>query len=59
MALLIIDHKPEEITMTIKIFKSIVSGVSRLLKAMVLVENSRIAETIIMMTIFNMSVTGT
>jgi hypothetical protein len=61
MDLLIIDHKPEEIIMTIKIFKNIISGVRRLLKVMVLVENSKIAETIIMKVIFNIniSVTGT
>lgn len=61
MDLLIIDHKPEEIIMTIKIFKNIISGVRRLLKVMVLVENSKIAETIILKVIFNIniSVTGT
>ena len=58
MALHIIDHKPEEIIMTIKIFKNIISGVNQLLKVMVLVENSKMVETIIMMMIFNMSVTG-
>ena len=58
MALLIIVHRPEEIIMTIKIFKNIISGVSRLLKVMVLVENFKIAETIIMMVISNMSVKG-
>jgi hypothetical protein len=45
--------------MTIKIFKNIISGVSQLLKVMVLEENSKITETIITMMIFNMNVTGT
>ena len=58
MALHIIDNKPEEIIMTIKIFKNIIFGVNQLLKVMVLVENSKKVETIIMMRIFNMSVTG-
>ena len=59
MAHLIIGHKPEVITMKIKIFKNIISGVSQLLKGTVLVENSKIVETIIMMMISNMSDIGT
>lgn len=42
--------------MTIKILKSIISGASLLLKVMVLAENFKIAEKIIIMTILNMSV---
>ena len=56
---IILDHKVEEIIMTIKIFKNIISGVNRLHKGMGRVENSKIEEMITMKMIFNMSVIGT
>ena len=56
LALLIIGNKLEEINMKIKILKNIISGASLLLKVIVMAENFKIAERIIIMMILNMSV---